>query len=1019
MPGLRSYLKSRFKGENPVVTAPPLPAAEDTIAAYQMALDKAAVVAITDHKGIILHVNDNFCEVTGYDRSELLGQDHRLINSGHHPKTFIRQLWDTILSGQVWRGEILNRKKSGQLFWTDTTIVPVQDGEKGKFRFIAIQTDISSRKHAEEELAKSLLETSNYKHAIDQSSILAITDHKGIITYANDNFCLISRYSREELIGSDHRIINSGYHPKDFFARMWRTIAQGRIWKGEIRNKAKDGSYYWVDTTIVPFRGADGKPLQYVAIRTDITARKISEENEKNLARKVKMKDREFSDLLARINDGFLVLDKNFRYTYANEMIGRLTGLDPLSLIGQNIWDVFPDAIGSATYKAFLKAYDEQTFQYNTDYNPLLGLWQENYIYPSEEGLSVFVRDISTQKKSQLEIRKNERIYQTIASNIPGSLICIIDKDHRFQLMEGDLMEKLGYEKDEFLQYKMEDALKPDRARFLIPLVERAMQGEYHVAETTLKDHFLHYRFVPLRNDSNEVESVLVAILDMTEQRISQARILEQYQEIIHNEKRFRALIENISDGILLLGSCGQVQYQSPSASKITGYSPEEVSQLKIFDFLPDKYRGEGIQIFDQLLASPGETIHSTFKMRHKNGHDMWIEGSLTNLLHDESVRAVIMNYRDITERRNAEKQKQRSEAKLRTIFNNTKVAYVLMDNKFRIISFNPLAKERYAREIHLDLVENGDMLQYLEKQREPQVLENFRQVLAGNKINYEVSFVESDDSKCWYHVDMFPVSDEKGYVLGMIISSEDITERKIAELERDRMTADIIHHNKNLEQFAYIVSHNLRSPVANIIGLANLISQHETLSKVDFEKCLKGLTGSASKLDEVINDLNFILQSRREIDERKENVKFSDLLSNIRTSISEQLSKQDVTIESDFRVDSFFTVKGYLHSIFINLITNSIKYRNPDIRCVIKISSFRENGRLVLTFSDNGLGIDLQKYGEKIFGLYKKFHNHVEGKGMGLYMVRSQIEILGGSISVNSELSRGTSFRVEFPAGT
>ena len=306
------------------------------------------------------------------------------------------------------------------------------------------------------------------------------------------------------------------------------------------------------------------------------------------------------------------------------------------------------------------------------------------------------------------------------------------------------------------------------------------------------------------------------------------------------------------------------------------------------------------------------------------------------------------------------------------------------------------------------------DIFNYVLNERQNLLKEAIDRALKDKtSFTYETSNL-LNHNKYYFIVSVIPIID-KNSLLSVCISLIDITHRKNMELEQQKVTTDLLQRNRDLEQFAFVVSHNLRAPVANILGL-NMLLQ-ENLPEDEKEGILEKINLSTKRLDGVVQDLNTILQLRREVSEIKTQVHFSTLIHNIKESIENILHESHTVIDLDFsKVMHINTIRTYLGSVFFNLITNSVKYAREGVAPHITISTHREGNNVIILYKDNGRGIDLKKYGDQVFGLYKRFHTQAEGKGIGLFMTKTQVEVMGGKITVNSVLNEGTEFIITLP---
>lgn len=434
-----------------------------------------------------------------------------------------------------------------------------------------------------------------------------------------------------------------------------------------------------------------------------------------------------------------------------------------------------------------------------------------------------------------------------------------------------------------------------------------------------------------------------------------------QYDEKIkQSEEKLRALIENISDGIVLIDEHFNLLYQSPSVERIVGYSFEDREGKKAIDFIhPDDIQA-CLQQYEGAKKNPGSAIQSQYRTKHKNGKYIWIEVAITNLLGLASVHAYVVIYRDVTERKMFEEKLALSSL----IVNSSHDAIMSISLDSFITSWNRGAEkvlgytveEAVGKSIYLLIPPN------LHKEER-----DFSESIKNKTLvdRYETTRIRKDGSYVNVSITVSPILDEFGNVIGASKIMRDISAQKSIELEKIKIMNDLIQRNRDLEQFAYIVSHNLRAPVANIMGISNLMNLPE-INHDEKERMINALNKSVGAMDTVIRDLNHILQIKREINEQKTLVKFSELLVEIKLSISNLINREHVKFIVDFSaVDEMVTIRSYLYSIFYNLIMNSIKYKQPDISPIIEIKSILSGDKIELIFRDNGLGIDLEKKGE------------------------------------------------------
>lgn len=731
------------------------------------------------------------------------------------------------------------------------------------------------------------------------------------------------------------------------------------------------------------------------------------------LVRQIDKKDIHLNDVFERIREGFIMLDKNWCYVYANKYVGDLVHRDHRSLIGKNVWEEFPDAVGSATYQAFHQAMAQQMYIHHLDYFAPLDLWQENHIYPTPEGISVFIRDISESKRAEESIRKAEERFRSIFEN---SLDGIYQTTHNGQfLMANPAMATIfGYNSTEELVNSNTNigtqlyADPQDRLHMKNILAKegKAEGFEFIALNKSKETIWVQINVRTVYDDEGKFKYFEGTAKDITSRKSAQAQIIK--------EKNLANSIINSLPGVFYMyDSTGKFLRWNKNFETVTGYTGEEVAKMHPSEFFEEgEERDLVVERIGEVFTKGFGEVETNFFLKNKRKIPYYFNGWKIEY---ENKTYLIGVGIDIAERKKAQDKLRSSENKLKAFFRSTPDASVLLGQHFEILAFNDAAKELTENTYGKDLNE-GDIFTEL-------IFPEVRPVIAGflsKALNGETSQGEfpipniKTGKSIWWLTVFMPAYDNNGNIFGAVANSTNINDIKRAELKITKQFEELQKTNQELDRFVYSASHDLRAPLSSILGLIN-VAEKESPSP-SFSNYLTLIRSSINRLDGFIKDiLDYSLNSRTEV--RTIAINFEDLImdvqNNFRLIDGASRLKLDLKIDGDF---TFSSDRIRLGIVFNNLFSNAIRYQDfqkEQSMVFIQINLSKE--KACINFSDNGVGIE-QNHMDKIFGMFYRASVNSKGSGLGLYIAKETITKLGGTIKVESEFGLSTTFEITIP---
>ncbi len=856
-----------------------------------------------------------------------------------------------------------------------------------------------------------------YRQLIEYSNdIIFEINVEGLFTYISPSWTKLLGHQPQEVLGHKFEIF---IHPNDlvkcktFLLKLIRHKAPDEI---EYRVLHKNGNYIWYKSRVTVVK-TDNDGNVYIGNARDTSTEKHTQE-QLHLV--------EFTIQKAAMS--VFWIKSNATFFEMSEAAHNTLGYTKAELMRLSVGDINPEYNIETWPKHWEELKKNKTIEFITkqkkkDGTELLVEIKANFIQFGDIELNcAFVIDISERSKIEQELKESEQRFNIAIAgssdgiwdwNVKTNSIYFSD---RFKTM-------LGYAENDYLddtKFLIEAAHPDDYNRTVLAIENSLLNKINYSNEYRLKLKNGTYKWFLVRgqaiwDESNVPVRMAGSLTDIHETKLAQEELQKANERLIQSEEKLqksdslqKAIISALPDLIFRSSADGTfIDYHAPDNDLLI-VPPEEFIGKKPTDFMPPDLANELIEIINHVVTTQ-ELINYEYSL-NLNDKEYDFEGRIVPFGSNE-VLAIIRN---VTDKKIAEKGIKESEERFKSLVHNISDIISLIDEKGFIKYQSSSIKQIMGYEENE--LQGKNIFEIVHPEDYLIVAQAFKNAMEneGNSPVAEFRLLNKDGEYIYLEAQGNNQLNNPS-IRAIVVNSRDISQKKKAESEKLQLIKELTQNNKELKQFSYITSHNMRAPVTNLMAIADLID----LSKIedsDNKELIKGFKTSTFHLNETLNDLIKILIIKENTNQNLQQVKLDTCLEEVKYSIDSIVKNAHAQIKVDFSASNeIHFSNAYMESIFLNLITNSIKYKHKDRNPVITVYTRLVNEQTVLYFEDNGIGFNEEKVKGKIFGLYQKFHNHPDSKGIGLYLVQSQISSLGGTIDVESKEGVGTKFIITF----